>query len=247
MSIDQLNFLIAFQAGLISFLAPCLLPLLPSYFAVISGFTFKDLYGLNFAKIRGRVFVSSLFFVFGFVIFFSLMGASATLLGRFLSEQLDLSIRLAGFFLVYLGLIQVGVIHFGSLRFDYAWRVQKRLAGLGYLTALVTGIVAGLVWVPCIGPVLAPILFLASRAGSATYGLTLLLVFSLGLTTPFLLLGLLFPTAFRFLQKYRRLLHFFSVLAGIIVILFGLILITGHYQSLLAISRIGLVQVGFLP
>lgn len=230
---ENLNLLTAFSAGLISFFAPCLLPLLPSYFSVISGFTFKELYGLNFERIRGRVFFSGLFFVAGFVIFFSLLGATTALIGQFLFKQLELLTRFFGFLLILLGLIQVGIIKFESLRFDFAWRVQRKLTRLGFLTAFLTGIISGLVWIPCIGPILGAILLVASRVQTARQGMILLCVFSLGLASPFLILGLAFPTIFGFLKKYRRFLQFLSFFAGFILIAFGLILILGQYQNLI--------------
>jgi len=229
---EHLTLFIAFGSGLVSFFAPCLLPLIPSYLSVISGFTFKDLYGLNFEKIRGRVFISSLFFVAGFVSFFSLMGATATLFGHLLREQFLFFTRLGGFFLIFLGLVQLGVVKFEFLRFDFAWRVQKRLASLGYLTAFLVGIISGLVWIPCIGQILAPILFLASQKETVGQGITLLFTFSFGLASPFLILGLCFPTIFNLIKNYRSFLHFLSIFAGVILIAFGLILILNQYQIL---------------
>lgn len=229
---ENLDLIATFSAGLVSFFAPCLVPLIPSYFSVISGFTFKDLYGLNFEKIRGRVFFSSCFFVAGFVVFFSLLGVTTTLIGQVLHKQLDFLVQVGGLFLIVLGLIQIGVIKFEFLRFDFAWRVQKRLTRLGFLTAFLTGIISGLVWVPCIGPVLGSVLLLASWAPSAKQGWSLLFTFSLGLASPFLLLGLAFPSVFGLLKRYRRFLHFLSLLAGVVLIVFGLILILGQYQRL---------------
>ena len=230
---ESLNFVTAFSAGLVSFFAPCLLPLIPSYFSVISGFTFKELYGLNFERIRGRVFFSSLFFVAGFVVFFSLLGATTAVIGQFLVQQLELLTRWGGVLLIILGLIQIGVIRFEALRFDFAWRVQKKLTKLGFLTAFLTGVISGLVWLPCIGPVLGAILLLASRVQTARQGMILLCVFSLGLASPFLILGLAFPTIFGFLKNYRRFLHILSLFAGVILVGFGLILIFGRYQNLI--------------
>ncbi|MBM3209546.1 cytochrome c biogenesis protein CcdA [Candidatus Shapirobacteria bacterium] len=230
---QNFNLIAAFSAGLISFFAPCVLPLIPSYFSVITGFTFSDLYGLNFEKIRARVFLSSLFFVFGFVLFFTLLGAVSTSIGRLLQEKLTLLTRLGGLFLIFLGLVQLQVIKFEPLQFDFAWRVQKRLAKLGYLTAFVTGVISGLAWVPCIGPILASILLLASREVTILRGLTLLATFSLGIATPFLLLGLFFPAIFTWIQNQRKLLHYLSLIAGAVLIFFGLVLVLNQYQILI--------------
>lgn len=222
----------AYLAGLVSFLAPCLVPLIPSYFSVISGFTFADFYGLNFAKIRGRVFLSSLFFVSGFILFYTLLGATSTFAGRFLQNSVLSLTRIGGVFLIFLGLIQIGIIKFDFLRLDFAWRVQKRLANLGFLTAFLAGIISALVWMPCIGQVLGSILILASQSKTVIQGIVLLFVYSLGISTPFLLLGLFFPTVFTWIQNHRKFLRFLSIFAGVILILFGSILLLNRYQLL---------------
>lgn len=220
----------AFIAGLLSFFAPCLVPLLPSYFSIITGFTFADLYGLEFSKIRMRVFLSSFFFAAGFVTFYSILGTTGSYFGKLLNEQLQLMLKFSGVFLIFLGLIQLEVIRFDFLNFDYAWRIQRRLTKLGYLTAFLTGLVCALIWIPCIGQILAPILFLAATSTNALQGFVYLFVFSLGLATPFLILGLFFPTIFTILQKYRFVFHYLSRLAGIILIIFGIIIVLGKYQ-----------------
>ena len=226
---ETLTYGIAYVAGLTGFFSPCLIPLLPSYFAVITGFTLKDLYGLKFNELRTRMFFSSLIFVLGFAIVYSLLGATGSLLGQFLNQYTNLLIRFSGLFLIVLGLIQIGIIKFKGLEFDYAWVVQKKLSRLGYLNALLSGIAMALIWIPCVGQILTGMLILASQTETATQGMSLLLVFSLGLGTPFLLLGLFFPTLFPWLQKNRQFLHIINLCAGILLIIFGLVLITNQY------------------
>jgi len=226
---ETLTFTVAYLAGLAGFFSPCLIPLLPSYFAIITGFTLKDLYGLNFKNLRLRIFFSSVFFVLGFAIVYSLLGATGNLLGQFLNKHTNLLIRFSGLFLIILGLIQLGIIKFKGLEFDYAWVVQKKLSRLGYINALITGIAMALIWIPCVGQIVTGMLILASQTETATQGMSLLLVFSLGLGTPFLLLGLFFPTFFPLLQKSRQLLHAINLLAGVLLIIFGLVLITNQY------------------
>lgn len=230
---EDLNIIAAFIAGLTGFFSPCLFPLLPSYFSVITGFTFKDLYGLNFNKIRGRVFLSSAFFVLGFALVYSLFGTTGTIVGNFLHDQLKILLRFSGLFLIFLGLIQLGVVKLDILRFDYAWRVQRRVAKLGFITAFFSGVICALVWIPCVGQVLAPILLLAAKAETAKRGIVLLFIFSLGLGTPFLLLGLFFPTIFGFLSRYRHFFRILSLFAGALLILFGAILVLNQYQFFL--------------
>jgi len=227
----------SFLAGLVSFFAPCLLPLFPTYFSVISGFTFSQLYGLDFDRVRGRVFVSSLFFVAGFSLVFTLLGATGSLVGKLLEEYLSWLLRLSGFLLLGLGAVQLGLVKIEPLRFDYAWNIQKKLTNLGFFTALITGIASAFSWIPCVGPLLAPIFLLAARSGTVGYGIVLLFVYSLGLTTPFLIAGLFFPLIVSTLQKYRKIFHFLSLAAGIILIGYGIVLILDKYNQFIQIFR----------
>ena len=220
----------AFTSGLLSFLAPCLLPLFPSYFTVITGFTFSDLYGVNFDSLRKRVLISTLFFVLGFSVVFTLLGATGSIVGKFLDQQIDLLIRFSGIFLIVLGLMQTGLIHIDMLKFDYAWNVQRRLTKLGYVTAFVTGIAAALSWIPCISPLLAPFIVMASQSDTVFSGMGLLFIYSLGLTLPFLIGGYFFPNMVKNIQAHKVLLHRLSVAAGVILVIFGIILLAGQYQ-----------------
>ncbi|OGG00242.1 hypothetical protein A2Y99_03510 [Candidatus Gottesmanbacteria bacterium RBG_13_37_7] len=223
----------SFIAGLFSFLAPCLLPLFPAYFSVITGYTFADLYGLDFAKIRLRVLGSSLLFSMGFSLVYTMLGATGSVVGQLIDTYLPFLLKASGVALIILGLIQTGLIKLHALQFDYAWKVQKKLTGLGGLTAVVTGIAAALSWIPCVGPLLTPILFLAAKGETALSGAAYLFSYSLGLTVPFIIGGIFFPAVVNFLKDYRKLFHTLSVVAGIFLIVFGFILIAGKYRELL--------------
>lgn len=231
---DNITLITAYIAGLTAFFSPCLLPLLPSYFSIITGFTFKDLYGLNFDKIRPRVFLSSLFFVLGFTIVFTLLGLTSSLIGKYLIQNIYWFIRLSGLILIILGLVQLGVFQFEALQYDYAWNVQKRLAHLGYITALATGAAFAFIWIPCLGQILGAILILASQTESVGEGGILLSTFALGLGSPFLLLGLFFPQFFKLFRDNRKTLILLSKAAGIIMIVFGIILLLDQYAWFLS-------------
>jgi len=226
---------IVYIAGIISFFAPCCLPLLPSYFSAITGFTLKDMYGLNFSKLRRRFFISSLFFALGFAIVYSLFGAVASTIGQLIQTNLPVLLKISGALFVVFGLVQLGVIKFRSLRFDYAWNVQRRLTGLGYITSTSTGVVSALVWIPCIGGILGAILLLAGRADSVAQGVFTLFIYALGIGTPFIIISLFFPQTMSFLQKHRNQLHIFSTVAGLIMIIFGIILVMDRYQEYIAL------------
>ncbi len=221
----------AFFAGLLSFLAPCLLPLFPAYFSVITGFTFTDLYGLDFSTIRPRVVISSLFFISGFSFVYTFLGATGSVVGQLIDNYLPISLKISGVVLIVLGFMQTGIIKIHALQFDFAWKVQKRLANLGFATAFITGVAAALSWIPCVSPLLAPILLLATVSETALLGAFYLFIYSLGLTLPFILGSIFFPNIVNILKDYRRLFHLLSVMAGIFLIMFGSILIIGYYRQ----------------
>lgn len=223
----------AFLAGLLSFLAPCLIPLLPAYFSVITGFTFKELYGLDFERIRGRVFLSVLFFVLGFSLVFTILGAVGSYVGQLLNNVLPILLRFNGIVLIILGLFQVGLLKMPSWEFDYAWAVQRKLRNLGFVTAFITGIAAALSWIPCVGPLLTSVLLVSSQHESVVHGVIMLFIYSMGLTLPFILAGLYFPQVVRTMQQKRVLFHRLSIGGGVILILFGIVLTLGQYRILI--------------
>lgn len=220
----------AYIAGLISFLAPCLLPLLPSYFSAISGVTFQELYGLDDKSVRTRIIINSLLFVLGFSLIYTLLGATGSVVGIFLKEQFSLLLRIGGVLMILFGLSQLGLVHMNFLKFDYAWKIQKKLTNLGFISAFITGIVAAISWVPCIAATLTPILLLASSKTSVWEGSLLLFIFSLGIGTPFIIAGFLFPILYPKIQSNRHLFHRISLVAACITILFGILLVSDTYQ-----------------
>lgn len=225
----------SFLAGFASFFAPCCLPLLPSYLTAITGFTFKDLYGLTFPAMRWRIFLASLFFSFGFWLVFILLGATGSLAGQLLEQYLPILVRGSGLLLVVMGLIQLGILSLPSLEFDYAWNVQKRLTKLGYTTAVVTGVAAAVSWIPCVGPLLSPILLLAAVETTVWQGIFLLSIYTAGLMVPFLAMSLCFPWFLRSYQQHTKLFVAVSKIAGLVMIGFGSILLADQYQLFIAL------------
>src|SRR3989338_4330866 len=135
--------------------------------------------------------------------------------------------------MVILVLMQLGRIKIPSLEFDYAWVVQQRLAKLVSLSATVAGLASALCWIPCLGPLLASVLLLSSNSKTVFEGMSLLFVYSLGVSFPFLLGGLFFHRVFDFIRNHRSLLHRISQLAGLVLIAFGAVLIMGKYSLFL--------------
>lgn len=200
---------IAFLAGILSFLSPCVLPLVPTYLLYLGGQ-------------QGRPLRNAVFFVLGFSSIFFLLGLPFTLLGGLLFEYRDLLGRIGGGVLILLGLYMLGL--------KPKWGVNLRYEGPTDRPwgAFVLGVVLGLGWTPCIGPILGGILTLTATGG----GVHLLVAYILGLAVPFLLVALLAERARAFLKRASRLSHAVEIAAGVVLIAVGILLLTGTYTQL---------------
>lgn len=228
---NQLNFLTAALAGLISFLSPCVLPLIPGYISFISGLSLQDLQGsASRREILWRSFSSSLWFVGGFSVVFILLGASATALGQVLLKKLDLFKQVAGVIIVIFGLHLIGIFRIPFLQYEKKLEVKQRpLTALG---AFSVGAAFAFGWTPCIGPVLAGILALASTQETILKGMLLLGVYSIGLGVPFLLTSLFVPAFLKFFSRFRRYLRVVEVLSGILLVMIGVLIFSGRLSAL---------------
>jgi cytochrome c-type biogenesis protein len=224
----DINVLLAFVAGLLSFLSPCVLPLIPSYLSFVSGVSFQELserQGFN----RGVIMVRTAFFVLGFSIVFVVLGilfAGPALLFSGVSRWINL---LAGFIVILLG-FNVIFDFVQGLNLEKRMHVQKRpVTALG---AVVVGMAFGAGWSPCIGPILASILFLAGSEGTIARAAVLLAVYSLGLGLPFLLAGAAFTRVSRSLASVKRYFPIIKTVSGAFLILIGLLIAFGRFQQL---------------
>jgi len=228
---NQVNFLTAAVAGLVSFLSPCVLPLIPGYISFISGLSLQDLQGSASRKeILWRSFASSLWFVCGFSVVFILLGASATALGQMFLQRLDLLKQIAGVIIVIFGLHLIGVFRIPFLQYEKKLEIKKRpLTAVG---AFSVGAAFAFGWTPCIGPVLAGILALAGTQETILQGMALLAVYSLGLGVPFLLTSLFIPAFLKFFSRFRKYLRVVEVLSGILLVAIGVLIFTGRLGAL---------------
>ena len=185
----EVSFPLAFLAGVLSFLSPCVLPLVPSYVSFITGISFEDLReGADRKKIHFLTITNSLTFIAGFSTVFIALGASSSAVGRFFFEYQDWIRINGGVLVIFFGLFVSGVI-----RMDFLTRERKfHMTGkpAGYIGSFFVGMTFAAAWTPCIGPILGTILLYASSQGSAAYGFKLLAVYSLGLALPFFLSSL---------------------------------------------------------
>jgi len=234
MDIGTLGILAAFGAGVLSFLSPCVFPLIPAYLAQLTGLSFQEMQDMDSER-RRSMLRNSFAFVAGLAIVFTLFGASATFLGRFFLSNQDLVGRIAGFIIVVFGLHLMGVVTIPWLmresRMDLS---QARQRSTGLSGSLLMGAAFGVGWTPCIGPVLASILALASQADTVVTGMVLLLAYALGLGVPFILMALIMNRAAgrAAVGKIRRYIPQLSLASGVLLVLMGLLVFTGNLIEL---------------
>ncbi len=221
----SLGLAVAFVAGLLSFLSPCVLPLVPSYVGFLTGMTLPEMTG------RRRVaLLHALLFVAGFSLVFVLLGASATALGGALKYYQAWIARVGGVLVILFGLVCLGVVKAGFL--DQDRRLQLQHKPVGYLGSALVGVAFGAGWTPCIGPVLGAILSLAATSDSVSRGMLLLGVYSAGLAVPFLLAAVAVESFLEWFQRFRRFLPWVMRVSGVLLILVGLLMATGQFTRL---------------
>src|SRR6476661_7556863 len=202
---DNVSFLTAFAAGLISFLSPCVLPLVPGYISIISGFSLDQLKSEEIQKsVMRTVVLNSLMFIIGFSITFIAFGAGATAVGAILQAKKVLFGEIAGVFLIIFGIHLTGLYRINFLYQDKRFHNVSKPRGL--LGALVLGLAFAFGWSPCIGPILAGILTIASTKQTVLEGMFLLAIYSAGLGIPFLLTSIALNKFLVFYSRFKK--HF---------------------------------------
>jgi cytochrome c-type biogenesis protein len=219
----------AFIAGLISFLSPCVLPLVPGYISMISG-TGVDELRAGDQKLMGRVLFQSAMFILGFSIVFIAFGASATAIGQFTRTYRYLLAPIAGAVIMLFGLHLTGILKIKALYADK--RLHNAGKGSSALGAFVIGFAFAFGWTPCIGPILGAILTFAAAQDTVMKGVILLTVYSAGLAVPFLLTSLGVERFLAFYSRFRRHLHAVEVTSGVLLIVIGALIMTRHFTLL---------------
>jgi cytochrome c-type biogenesis protein len=232
MQAQSLGLFVAFSAGLLSFLSPCVLPLVPSYATFITGMSLEELEARETAGARRTVLVHGVLFVLGFTAVFLALGASATFIGALL-KYASRGVQIGGgVLLILFGLYLVGLLRLPGAGRE--WRMHLAEKPVGYLGTVLVGITFGAGWTPCIGPVLGGILTLAATRGSMGQGVGLLAVYSAGLAIPFLVSTVLidwFLTSFR---RIRPLLPWINRVSGALLLVLGVLMLTGSFTTLTA-------------
>jgi cytochrome c-type biogenesis protein len=228
---ENVSLLVALSAGLLSFLSPCVLPLIPSYMAFITGVSIEELSRKeNLKQVRKKVILSSLFFILGFSIIFITLGASATFIGKFLSKNIRWVEIIGGAIIILMGLHFAGIFRIRFLDRERAIHLKKK--PLGLLGTLLVGMAFGAGWTPCVGPILGSILTLAATTQSVLKGIVLLAVYSAGLGIPFFIAGLILHKFFEYFQSIRKYFRAIEIGGGILLIIVGLALVAGYFSRL---------------
>jgi cytochrome c-type biogenesis protein len=220
----------AFTAGLVSFLSPCVLPLVPGYISMVSGASVQDLKEGADSGLLRKVLIHSLLFILGFSVVFVGLGASATWLGQFLISRKPILYQIAGVIIIIFGLHMTGILKIGLLYRDKRFHSAGKTATPG--GAFLIGLAFAFGWTPCIGPIFAAILTLAASQNTVYAGVILLAVYSAGLAVPFLLTSLGVNHFLRFYQRFRSHLHAVEVFGGIILIIVGAMIMTNQFTRL---------------
>ena len=223
----QISYLGALSAGLLSFFSPCVLPLIPAYLCFLGGASLDELTaegGVD-KQVSKRVFISALFFVFGFATVFILMGASATALSRVVIQHIDTLSYIAGVVIVLFGFHYMGLFRISFLNFEKRFHLENKPSGLA--GSYLLGLAFAFGWTPCVGPILATILMVAAGNDSILYGTSLLATYATGIGVPFLIAAFAVKPFMGFMARFRKHLHKVEMAIGILLVITGVAIFTG--------------------
>lgn len=215
---------------MVSFLSPCVLPIVPSYVTFVTGMTLDELTVNGTAAARRRATLHASLFVLGFSLVFVTLGAAATALGVRIQHSLPLMQQIGGVVIVLFGLTMLGVLRVPALMRERRLQVAAKPAGM--LGSVVVGMAFGAGWTPCVGPVLASILLYASMAGTVARGMLLLAVYALGLGIPFWIAAVGLNWYLAGARRLARWLRPIEVLSGALLVVVGVLLLTGRFALL---------------
>ncbi|HHZ02187.1 MAG TPA: hypothetical protein GX396_04525 [Tissierellia bacterium] len=228
----NISSLLVFLEGFLSFFSPCVLPLIPVYISYLAGN--GKIVGSDGTIIyeRKKVFINTLFFVFGISSVFFLLGLSFSALGMFFSKNRVLFSRIGGIIIIVMGLVQLNIIKLNFLSIEKRIHLNLDSSKMNPVIAYIMGFTFSFAWTPCVGPALSSVLILASNAKSAFTGILLVFLYALGFIIPFVLLGLFTTEALNFFKEKRNLLKYTIKAGGIILIIIGVMTLTGTFTTI---------------
>ncbi|MEO0283728.1 MAG: cytochrome c biogenesis protein CcdA [candidate division WOR-3 bacterium] len=226
--VETPSILTAFFGGFLSFLSPCILPLIPAYISYITGASIEELKSSN--SFSFGILIHSLLFVFGFSTIFLFLGFASSLIGSFFIEKKFILEKVAGIFIIILSLHLTGILRFKFL--DVEKKLNPVQSSLPFLRSFLVGFGFGFGWTPCIGPILSAILALAATSASPLKGTFLLAFYSLGLAIPFIISGLFINLFFAMFLKFKKHLRKVEIIAGLFLFALGILLLLGIFSKI---------------
>lgn len=223
---ENVSYHIAFLAGLLSFFSPCIIPLIPAYFTLITGFSLENLTEGENNGIRKKIFFPTVAFVLGFSFVFILLGSSATFLGGLISKHTSIIRIIGGIIIIAFGLHLSGIIRITGL--DFEKRVQVKKTPAHFFGTFIIGMAFGAGWTPCIGPLLGSILILAGNQETVSQGTILLSFYALGMATPFIVMSVLITYLVAFIKKASKILKYVNAVSGTLLIIVGCFLLSSR-------------------
>ena len=221
----------ALLAGLLSFISPCVLPIVPPYLAYLAGVSFEELRDENARAGRERrIIAAAIAFVLGFTTVFVALGATASVVGQTIARYFDVLSIIAGVLIIVMGLHFLGLFRIGLLYREARVQVERKPAG--FLGAYVMGLAFAFGWTPCVGPILAAILFIAGADGTALRGALLLAVYSLGIGVPFILAAVFASRFIGWAARFRKNLPLVEKVMGGLLVLTGILFMTGQMSAI---------------
>src|SRR3990172_3968827 len=223
---SEVSIPLAFLGGILSFISPCVLPLVPSYISFVTGISFEELTGENAGDLKKVILANSLMFVLGFsTVFVVILGASAQLFGSVFMEYQEVIRKIGGLVIILLGIHIIGVINFNILQRDKRLHFFREKPS-GLLGSFLVGIGFAAGWTPCIGPILSAIFAVAATSDNPWSGMVLFVAYSAGLAIPFLLTSLGINTFLKHFGRLKRHMRVISIVTGIFLIVTGLLIFT---------------------
>ena len=226
----EISYFYVVLAGLLSFLSPCVLPIVPGYLCFLAGTSLDKIASGEDASKERNVFYFALSFVFGFSTVFILLGASATLLSGLIYEYLDILRIVGGIIIIIFGIHFMQIIQLPFLNRDTRYQIESYRPGI--VGSYVIGLSFAFGWTPCIGPILGSVLSIAASSETVTYGIVLLMLYSAGLGIPFLLAAYAINGFMRFLTKIRNYIRVIEIFTGVLLVIFGILILTNRIQEL---------------
>ena len=226
----EISYFYVVLAGLLSFLSPCVLPIVPGYLCFLAGTSLDKIASGEDASKERNVFYFALSFVFGFSTVFILLGASATLLSGIVYEYLDILRVIGGIIIIIFGIHFMQIIQLPFLNRDTRYQIESYRPGI--VGSYVIGLSFAFGWTPCIGPILGSVLSIAASSETVTYGIVLLMLYSAGLGIPFLLAAYAINGFMKFLSKIRNYIRVIEIFTGVLLVIFGILILTNRIQEL---------------